>query len=221
MKAKLANLLILCAFSLLISGCASTNGYLGDRKRDALDVFTAGIGMGLGGKMRIGPAQTGLLFEMTGASLRGGEFTTAGKAGTGADGWGNCTDVMGIIYGGEFFHGAVLDRNKNFDADNLTVFSETGEQVFALPFIYAPEHGIDYWYRYAPEGKQAFYYYSQIEVVAALGLSVRLGFNLGELLDFLLGWTGLDIYEDDLGTKKKVEQGVAGYPPQGVGSPER
>jgi hypothetical protein len=41
-------------------------------------------------------------------------------------------------------------------------------------------------------------YYSQIEVVAAAGVSLRIGFNPGELLDFFLGWFGVDIYHDDL-----------------------
>jgi hypothetical protein len=37
------------------------------------------------------------------------------------------------------------------------------------------------------------------EIVAG---GLRVGFNPGELVDFLLGWTTLDIYNDDLGTRK-------------------
>ncbi len=47
-------------------------------------------------------------------------------------------------------------------------------------------------------------YYSQIDIVAAAGLSVRFGFNPGELADFLLGWFGVDIYHDDLSRQKKA-----------------
>jgi len=35
-----------------------------------------------------------------------------------------------------------------------------------------------------------------MEVVVGLGVSVRLGFNPGELFDFALGWFGLDLYHD-------------------------
>ena len=40
-------------------------------------------------------------------------------------------------------------------------------------------------------------HYTQVEVVAGLLFSVRAGVNPGELLDFLLGWAGIDIYGDD------------------------
>ncbi|MDT8390564.1 MAG: hypothetical protein RRC34_08670 [Lentisphaeria bacterium] len=49
-------------------------------------------------------------------------------------------------------------------------------------------------------------YYTQIEVVVGVLGSIRLGFNPGELLDFILGWTTLDIYGDELGKRKKIEQ---------------
>jgi hypothetical protein len=39
---------------------------------------------------------------------------------------------------------------------------------------------------------------TDIEAVAAAGPSLRVGFSLGELLDFLLGWLGADICGDDL-----------------------
>ena len=38
---------------------------------------------------------------------------------------------------------------------------------------------------------------TQCELAAGLGPTVRLGFNPGELVDFILGWTTLDIYGDD------------------------
>jgi hypothetical protein len=48
-------------------------------------------------------------------------------------------------------------------------------------------------------------YYSQIEVVAAAGVSLRIGFNPGELLDFFLGWFGVDTYHDDPSRLKAPE----------------
>lgn len=43
------------------------------------------------------------------------------------------------------------------------------------------------------------YYYTQIEIVAALLGSVRLGLNPGEFADFVLGWFGVDFFHDDIG----------------------
>ncbi len=49
-------------------------------------------------------------------------------------------------------------------------------------------------------------YYTQLEVAAgALLVGARVGFNPGELLDFLLGWTTLDIYGDDVREQPESE----------------
>ncbi len=48
---------------------------------------------------------------------------------------------------------------------------------------------------YAHSPKAPFY--TQIEVMGGFLFSVRAGFNVGELLDFILGWGGIDIYQDD------------------------
>ena len=52
--------------------------------------------------------------------------------------------------------------------------------------------------------------YTQMEVVVGLGGTLRLGFNPGELLDFILGWATIDIYNDDLEKQKKIEQSNSG-----------
>ena len=49
---------------------------------------------------------------------------------------------------------------------------------------------------YAKGSKAPFY--TEIEVMAGFIFSVHAGANVGELLDFVLGWTGIDIYGDDL-----------------------
>ena len=49
-------------------------------------------------------------------------------------------------------------------------------------------------------------YYTQIEMAAGLGGTLRLGVNPGEFVDFLLGWTTLDIFDDDPGRRKKEEE---------------
>lgn len=50
-------------------------------------------------------------------------------------------------------------------------------------------------------------YYTQCEVaVGTFFPSIRLGFNPGELLDFILGWTTIDIFRDDLEKDEPVGQ---------------
>lgn len=41
-------------------------------------------------------------------------------------------------------------------------------------------------------------FYTEVEVMVGFIFSVHAGVNLGEILDFILGWTGIDIYNDDL-----------------------
>ena len=43
------------------------------------------------------------------------------------------------------------------------------------------------------------YRLTQLEVAGGIVATGKLGLNPGELLDFLLGWTTLDLYDDDLG----------------------
>ncbi len=46
--------------------------------------------------------------------------------------------------------------------------------------------------------RPAWCVYTDVNVVAAPVLGARIGFNIGEFADFLLGWFGLDIFGDDL-----------------------
>lgn len=48
-------------------------------------------------------------------------------------------------------------------------------------------------------------YWTQPEAVLAIGPSFRLGFNPGELIDFILGWGCIDVYGDDLEAKSDAQ----------------
>ena len=56
--------------------------------------------------------------------------------------------------------------------------------------------------------KDSIEYYTQCEVAAGLFYYIRVGFNPGEILDFILGWTTLDIYRDDKSEINDSNQGV-------------
>lgn len=49
----------------------------------------------------------------------------------------------------------------------------------------------------------AYSYYTEVQVAVGVGFMIRLGVNPGEFLDFLLGFTTLDLYGDDVAGKPR------------------
>jgi len=205
---------------LLAGGCSST-GYLAARGRDAADVFTLTVGAGDGAKVRVGPLQVAAIRNADLAGLRAGQFFADGDGlvmndetyapvplfsvrggqsnrerlrralatgrpiGTNAvesvrgserleRSWMTSRSKWTRLFGEEgFSHGLNSISNQR----NKSVLAKSPAPIAAIGAT-------------AP-------YYSQIEVAAGILLTVRVGVNPGEFLDFLLGWTGIDIYGDD------------------------
>ena len=188
---KAIQLISLIILHSSIMGCA-TSGYLTDRAQDAADIFTAGIGFGVGGKARVGPIQTGLLFDAPLGALRGGEFTKGNKGYVFPD----PLDVQVVAFGLESFTMIEPQRRAQRGAQRGKEFyASTGANSLVIPFIHRVE-------RTVIKRKIPYYYYTQCEAVIGIGLSVRLGLNPGELLDFLLGWMTFNIFNDDLERRK-------------------
>lgn len=174
----------LARLSLLIAGLVSTTGcsalYLQQRKRDAADIFTLTAGLGVGGKARFGPIQTGLVYQKDAVGLRSGASFASGpswKMGANeVGGW----DLQAVYFGGEMPNQGELvsERGKDFDVWNM--FVPTG------------------WWETDTMAKVPCHYLTQIEVNGGAGLGLRLGVNPGELLDFVLGWATLDLFKDDV-----------------------
>jgi len=155
-----------------------------DRGRDAADIFTASVGGGVGAKARIGPIQTGLLADIPIYGLRGGEIASQ-------TGWPYSLDFQWVIGGVEAYVGGQR-RKKGFCIASTRLPLMPDIKAPFTPFV----HGIPANTDYSPS------YYTQIEAVVGLIPSLRLGFNPGELLDFILGWGNIDIYKDDIEMKK-------------------
>ncbi len=174
---RTAQLILVLLVAALLTGCTST--YWADRGRDAADIFTVTGGLGLGAKARVGPVATGLMLQEDMVGLRGGTFSRASN---------KDLDAALVFMGLEVF--TLIDwRGKDFGTDTLF-------------FVYIPRNDCEY--------IKHFYhtkwpYYTQIEAVVALGPSVRLGFNPGELLDFILGFTTLDIAGDDKAAQERAK----------------
>ena len=180
-----------------MTGCATS--YWVDRGRDAADVLTLGVGVGLGTKARVGPLQTGVLFDVPMTGLRGGQFTGL----EGCDiGLPMSMDMQWLVGGAEAFQ-----PNKFWPGHNLRrkkFVAESTPRLSAMSAPYTP-----FYHHLTSEFDRAPSYYTQVEAVFGLLISVRVGLNPGEFLDFILGWTTLDLFGDDIG-KKSIESGSRG-----------
>jgi hypothetical protein len=171
-------LLIAC-----LTGCVSTQGYLVDRGRDAADIVTATVGVGAGMQARVGPVPLGML---------------------------QTTDLTGVRYGETFWHSRIAEEPEERCHTLLALFATVGA-------FFVPSSGVDWsrleevWYhhdrfplsetqilrRKREKGLASPGTY-RLEATAGLGLVLRAGLNCGELLDFVLGWTTVDIFGDDI-----------------------
>lgn len=180
---------MLLGLGILATGCTSTRGYFADRGRDAADIFTATVGVGLGAKVRAGPIHAGLFTNAEGVGLRGGrlfsEWFSYAPYACEVDLTLYCFDCLGA------YHDPGRYKSYTAGSENPLIFS---------PF-YAPLN--DSHSESIKTAPGLHPYYTQIEVAAGCIASIRLGFNPGELLDFMLGWTSFDIFNDDLEWKEK------------------
>lgn len=174
-----ARILLIILLSTVITGCASSR-YLTDRGRDAMDIFTASAGAGIGAKVRIGPIQTGLITDCDLYGLRGGTF--GDQDGSASQLWSR--EVELLLHSKEIYAPPkCLSRGKGINASGGPLYSVPGKLFYKRAHMHFGRHKLQY--------------YTQIEAVVALGPSFRFGFNPGELLDFFFGWFGVDIFNDD------------------------
>ena len=153
--------------------------------RDAGDIFTATILKGGIAKARMGPLRTGVFFGEDIAGLRAGEIYFPSDFQSWKQNYDDCVLDMSE----EVFEPGGLQiakkRGKLFRTANL--YRSPYFPFFAIP-VKNPEITLP----------QKIPYYTQIEVAAGLYRGIRLGINPGEILDFILGWTTIDIFDDDL-----------------------
>ncbi|HBF33348.1 TPA: hypothetical protein DDW35_02165 [Candidatus Sumerlaeota bacterium] len=175
---------VVLALALLTAGCASNSTYWNDRKRDALDIVTLTVGVGAGAKAQVGPLNNGLSLIVDRMGLRSGTFGIT-KPSQG------CWDTSGSDLLLLSMDSCYWPGDRRTDAKNYSSGS-----IFCFPFppmrnFYANRDALD----------RSFCsnlpYYTRLEVCGGFIGTLRVGINPGELLDFLLGWTTLDIYQDD------------------------
>ena len=185
--------ILFSSFCLVSSGCST--GYWADRLHDGGDIFTAGVGVGAGVQARIGLLSTGLGLHGSFVGLESGQVFAEVDDMEGGD-------FSILLYSlHESRHDQyVIDRHKDYKQ----------QHVFGLATLSGNHGSAQVLFRKSARRNPS--YYSQIEISVGLMGSLKVGFNPGELLDFLLGFMGIDIYSDDLeGRKKqKIEQENSG-----------
>lgn len=177
--------------TVLCGACSSCRspGYLGDRGRDAGDIMTTTIGKGAGAKVRVGPLHVGAFANRDCAGLRSGSVFSDWKRDD-ENFWFTRhpveLDVTVFLTEGT---GPGFDqaRGKTYEAGSK------------IPFVALVDKKPLYMH---------WYYYTQAEVAAGLGGTVRIGFNAGEFVDFVLGWFGMDILHDDISSENQLPHTV-------------
>lgn len=176
-------------FVALMTGCAPARAYLVDRGRDAADIFTIAAGMGLGGRVRIGPVHPGVIYCLGDIGLYAGDIVEC--SGGPCNHWATRESI-----------GSSREQMypRTFPASKRTGRLESKSYIAessSVPFITTEFEPFDSSYPSFPHP-----YWTQCEVQFGLLVSVRSGLNPGELLDFVLGWTTIDIFGDDVGAGK-------------------
>lgn len=173
------------AFAGLVStGCASR--YWDNRCRDAKDVVTLAVGLGLGAKAHVGPLQAPLIVQSDYAGLRCGEWFASPMR---DDFWtyvseaGHVVDQPLPIY----------ERDFHFLYSGYEVFDPGGDAAVR----HKRQESLDISVVTVDRDRRNWAFYTQVECVVGLIGSVRLGVNPGELVDGLLGFTGFDVMGDD------------------------
>lgn len=152
----------------LLSGCA----HLRNRAADLRDVVTLSVETGnVGASVRAGPIPAGVSFsEGEGLGLRSG-----------------CAGV----YRYSDYNSFIFFVHRSFDPDD-----SRGDKAYEQTLLILPIPGIDECLT-SSEYDGPWQTHTQIEASLGLYFGLRAGLNVGELLDFLFGWVGLDLCRDD------------------------
>ena len=188
-------LLLVIVGSMICSGCVTTE-FLADRKQDAADIFTATVGFGVGLKARAGLVHVGLIHQVDRAGLRGGEW---GELDYSMDTETMIPLPLPSSDGHQPFMASAEDFEPRPDqaAERGKDFQARGTWPFATSELRTRKWSNDKFPKHP--------YYTQLEIAAGLGGAFRLGFNPGELVDFILGWVKIDIFNDDIATSENEE----------------
>ncbi len=166
------------------SGCA---GYFARRLDDACDIFTATAEVkSVGFKAQMGPwgglGVYGSDSDAFGVGFIGGQRTRY-----------DFTDVTMPPFVG------FVQKFRNFEDDRRRKEFHV-VQSWGVPYLRPQTNpsGFSGGFKEAGDWRRVAPRYTQVEIAIGFWGGIRLGMNFGELIDFLVGWTTLDVFGDDV-----------------------
>jgi hypothetical protein len=179
MKMQLITQVKIIAAALALTFCSSCSSNYGNNLvLDARDIFSFSAGYGLGAQARVSYLAEGFLFKKDLVGMQNG-----------IPAWyGNQAQIFDVD--------VALGRLHIFNPPYDVYIRKDGVLLAEGPlFLYWPRK--DKW-----NPKWA----TQVDATLALGLSIKVGFNPGELLDFITGVFGYDLFGDDYEEKEFEEK---------------
>ena len=147
-----------------------------------LDIIDVGVGVGGGANVEIGKFSIGAGAGLGNLAMQGGEFGSRGKT------W------EGILLPYQKY----VIFNSNREAQERIMFRR---KIYIVNSMMMDDRSdMEF---YPPTSKA---HYTRIGVSGGFPLIASFHFNIGELADFLLGFVGIDIYDDDFYTTKEKLQ---------------
>lgn len=177
---KALQVAVLSVLASGLTGCTGGRSYFVNRGRDAVDVVSLTAGYGLGARLRAGPVEAA--FPLEGryhlVGIQGGEAFKSNRklSGVSALFWWRQNEEGRKTFSAEGWRGTPVGLARHKD---LTVDSHMPLFITEI----SPKDNIAYWFA--------------LEASGGFLASLRVGVNPGELLDFILGWTTVDIFDDD------------------------
>ena len=206
---------ILIFLLIFTINCAT---YWGNRKRDLKDIITLGAEKKeYGAGARFGPLALGLFFQGEkdklsnkikgdGFGLRGGSF---GKYHT--------EQLVFGFMGGEKFYSKIQNKRNELKKNEFNYFNFFNQKLKKrkekkknkyIKEVYkkiAKEQNRPEILDFIPKEEQKKYsisYFFQIEAFFGFFYGLRIGFNILEFVDFIVGFTSVDISRDDIKIKE-------------------
>ena len=192
MMNSIGKFLAMSSLAALCCGCASTRTYFANRGHDAADMFTLTVGKGGGATVRAGPIHVGLFGGYDHVGLRGGQLWTQWADESLVGPLAILIDPLLLLPGGD---GICFYEDDFAEGDEIRSKNYIGRGI--CPFVAIPGKQIDSYNQfYFDDTRKRFL--TQVDAAAGIYFTLHVGADFAEILDFILGWTTLDIMNDDL-----------------------
>jgi hypothetical protein len=183
---------------VMLCGCASTKTYFSDRGRDALDILTVSVGNGGGVQGRIGPFSVGTVYAEDVAGLRCGKCGLFPKIELPRED----PKPAAVSYDFSFVGFLCVAFSRGMAPASELVMNDYFQIEDGRGKAYTAKGGPFFSWVIGSEEEchpdRLFHpYYTQMELLGGFVYTARAGINAGELVDFLLGWVGIDFFDDD------------------------